>query len=182
MIGGASRDLLLNRPFTDYDFCTDATPEQMKAFLPENASYAFARFGSVRINEKPYEIDITTLREEGGYEDFRHPSKIKFIAETRTDCFRRDFTINAIYIAENGDKLDYVGGIFDLNRRRIRFIGDPYERIRQDPLRILRAERFAHKLGFHIEKKSQQAINELRPLLEKLNPEKVKMELLKDSN
>lgn len=175
MIGGTSRDFLLEREVLDYDFVTDATPEQMKTFL-ENANYRFEKFGTVRLKIDNEHIDITTLRKEDNYSDFRHPGKITFTKKLEEDYVRRDFTINAIYIDENYKIIDLCCGISDLNNKIIRFIGDPSTRIKEDPLRILRGERFAYKLGFKIEKNTLDAMNENRGLLEKLNPEKIKEE------
>jgi len=178
MIGGTSRDFLLKIHYDDYDFVTDATPDEEKSFLP-HAEYAFAKFGSVQVREGKLKIDITTLRKEEAYLDHRHPTKIEFIKDPKVDCLRRDFTINAIYIDEAGHILDYVGGVKDLENRLIRFIGEPKKRIEEDPLRILRAERFAKKLGFSLEPKTKQAIEEMHPLVASINPAKVKMELAK---
>lgn len=175
MIGGTSRDILLGKMPSDFDFATDSTPEEEKTFLPE-ADYSFAKFGSIKLKEQGVEIDITTFREEGEYLDFRHPSYIKFVTSPKKDSERRDFTVNALYINGEGDVLDFHHGLEDLQEKVIRFIGDPYARVKEDPLRILRAERFARRLGFSIEEESQKAMDENRLLLEKLNPEKVKSE------
>ncbi len=175
IVGGTSRDLLLGLSPNDWDFTTSATPEQEKEFLP-NADYTFARFGSIKSKFDGVEVDITTLREEGSYRDFRHPSYIRFVTSPKVDSQRRDFTINALYIDGEGRVLDFHGGRGDLKNKLIRFIGDPRKRIQEDPLRILRAERFAKRLGFAIEEETAKAIEELRPLLKKLNPEKVKLE------
>ena len=180
MVGGTSRDYLLGLPYTDFDFVTDATPEEEKLFLP-NAKYDFAKFGSIKIFEDDVEIDITTLRKEEGYSDHRHPKKITFIKDLETDSVRRDFTINAIYIDKDGNIYDYHNGLDDLKKKIIRFIGEPKKRIEEDPLRIMRAERFAKKLGFKIEDESLHAIEEGRGLLSLLNPEKIKMERKKES-
>ncbi len=175
MIGGTSRDFLLGLPVSDLDFATDATPDEERLFLKE-ANYAFARFGSIHIPSEPTHIDVTTFREEEGYDDHRHPKTIRFIKNMRQDSVRRDFTINAIYVDAEGRMYDYHGGLQDLEKKLIRFIGDPYARIKEDPLRILRAERFAKRLGFQIEEQTQKAIDELRGELSYLNPEKVLME------
>lgn len=179
MIGGTSRDLLLGFPSLDYDFVTDATPEQEKSFLPP-FSDAFAKFGSIKLKDEGIEIDITTMRKEEGYVDFRHPSKITFITSMEEDSLRRDFTVNALYLSQNGTIFDFHDGMKDLENKVIRFIGDPYVRIQEDPLRILRARRFAKRLSFSIDPLSEKAIIELEPLLSKLNPEKVKMEAKKE--
>lgn len=172
IVGGTSRDLLLGRSFTDRDYCTDATPEEMKAFLPK-ANYSFARYGSVRLYKDKQEVDITSLREEGKYLDCRHPSYVKFVKDLKKDYKRRDFTINAIYIDKDYKAIDYCGGLIDLDKRLIRFIGDPIKRVKEDPLRILRAYRFAKVLGFELEEKTRLACLEGEPMLTKLNPDKV---------
>jgi tRNA nucleotidyltransferase (CCA-adding enzyme) len=164
---------------SDIDLVTDATPEEEKAFLPD-LKMTFARFGSVHLKTEAGDIDITTLRRESGYKDSRHPSKIEFIRDLKEDSLRRDFTINALYIDCQGNVSDYHGGLEDLKNRLIRFIGDPVTRIQEDPLRILRAERFAKRLGFQIEENTEKAMEEHRDLLRLLNPEKIAMEMKKE--
>lgn len=175
-IGGTSRDLLLGLVPSDFDFVTDATPEQEKEFLP-NADYSFAKYGSLCDKSFGVECDFVSMREEGEYKDHRHPSYISFIKDPKKDSERRDFTINALYLnPDSGELLDFHGGMEDLKNKQVRFIGDPRKRIEEDPLRILRAERFARRLGFSIEPESQKAIHELRGLLSELNPQKVLQE------
>lgn len=175
MIGGTTRDYLLGLDVFDFDFVTDATPDEMKEFLPD-ACFTFAKFGSVRVKVNDVKVDVTTLRVEEDYIDYRHPGKIKFVKTIEEDYKRRDFTINAIYIDEKFNVIDPANGVDDLKSKKIRFIGDPEKRIKEDPLRILRAKRFAKKLNFEIEEKSLKAIDEFEYLLEKLNPEKIKEE------
>ena len=175
MIGGTTRDYLLNKEVFDYDFVSDATPEDMEKFLTD-ANYHFAKFGSVRTKVDGVHVDITTLRIEGAYIDYRHPSEIRYVKEIKQDYVRRDFTINAIYMDENYQIIDPSNGCEDLKSGIIRFIGDPVKRIQEDPLRILRAERFAEKLNFVIEPKSLEAIKNYRHLLDKINPDKIREE------
>lgn len=175
IIGGTSRDYLLGRPVDDYDFVTDATPDEMKEFL-ENADYTFSKFGTIRLSLYGRKVDIVTLRTEGEYADYRHPKMIKYIRRIEEDYVRRDFTINALYIDKKFNVFDFCGGLQDLKNRIIRLIGDPEKRIREDPLRILRAERFAKKLGFVIDEHTLKAINNNRHLLKELNPDKVREE------
>lgn len=177
-VGGTTRDFLLNRNFDDFDLVSDATPEQIKEFLP-NADFSFSKFGCVRIKQENFKIDITTLRIEGDYLDFRHPSFVKYVKNIDEDYKRRDFTINALYMDKDGKVYDFCGGKTDLNNKLIKFIGDPETRIKEDPLRILRAKRFAKTLGFEIEKNTLMAIQKLEYLLSKLNPQKVEEELSK---
>lgn len=175
VVGGTVRDYLLCRDLDDLDFVTDATPEEEANFLPE-ADFTFKKYGAVRYPFKGKHIDITTLRVEGAYNDSRHPSSVSFVKDPRLDYVRRDFTVNALYLDEKYNLLDYCEGKKDIENKTIRFIGDPKTRIIEDPLRIVRAERFRDRFGFEIEEKTQKAIDELRYLLAKLNPEKLKEE------
>jgi tRNA nucleotidyltransferase (CCA-adding enzyme) len=124
IVGGTARDLLLGRDFSDRDYVTDATPEEEKAFL-KDANYAFERFGSVKMTYEGQEIDVTTLRKEEDYQDFRHPGKVIFVKTPKRIIRRRDFTINALYLTSDYSVLDYCGGLADLKNKIIRFIGDP---------------------------------------------------------
>lgn len=175
LIGGTSRDLLLGIDSADFDFVTDATPDQTRVFLPD-ANYRFAMYGSIKVNSLGVTCDVTTLRKETGYSDHRHPSQVEFITSLEEDSWRRDFTVNAIYIDADGKIYDYHHGLEDLDAKLLRFIGDPWQRIKEDPLRIIRAERFAKRLGFNFESDTQKAIDELQGELSSLNPEKVLME------
>ena len=164
VVGGTVRDFLLGKEITDLDFVTDATPEEEMKFIPE-ADFTFKKFGAVRYPNKGKHIDITTLRQEGEYNDSRHPSKVTFVKDPKLDYVRRDFTINAMYLDEEYKVIDFSSGQEDLKKKLIRFIGDPVKRIEEDPLRIARAERFAKSLGFEIEEKTLQAIKSKRDLL-----------------
>ena len=175
LVGGSVRDLLLGRHYTDHDMVTDATPDEMKDIVPEG-NFVFAKYGSVRMKVNGEEVDITSLRKEGEYNDSRHPSYIEFIKDPEVDSIRRDFTINAMYLDENYNLLDFHSGKADLDNKIIRFIGDPEKRIKEDPLRICRAERFAEVLGFKIEDNTLKAIESLRPLLKVLKKEKIEEE------
>lgn len=174
-VGGSVRDSLLGLEVFDFDFATDATPEEILKFLPD-VKDTFAKFGCIKYKGKFGRAEITTFRKEEKYDDFRHPAKIVFVKSLEEDSKRRDFTINAIYRDIDGKIYDPTGGIKDLENKVIRFIGDPETRIKEDPLRILRAKRFASKLGFGIESNSLKAMKKLSYLIEKLNPDKVREE------
>ena len=174
-VGGSVRDELLELEVYDFDFATDATPEEMMKFLPD-ANDTFAKYGCIKYKGEHGRAEITTFRVEEDYDDYRHPKTVKFVKSLEEDYKRRDFTINAIYKDVNGKLYDPAHGVFDINNKVIRFIGNPESRIKEDPLRILRAKRFAAKLGFKIDDNSLEAINKLSYLLDKLNPEKIKEE------
>ena len=105
MVGGTSRDYLLGREILDFDFVSDATPSQMKEFLSFDES--FVSIGSVHISFLGHKVDITTLRVEEDYKDYRHPNKVAFVKELRLDAKRRDISINALYIDKNGNVYAY---------------------------------------------------------------------------
>ena len=174
-VGGSVRDNLLGLDVFDFDFATNATPEEMMKFLPD-ANDTFKKYGCIKYKGEFGRAEITTFRVEEEYDDYRHPTKIKFVKSLDEDYKRRDFTINAIYKDIDGKLYDPANGVSDLKNKLIRLIGDPEKRIKEDPLRILRAKRFAIKLGFKIEEKTQKAIDEFSFLLEKLNPDKIKEE------
>lgn len=178
MIGGTSRDYLLGIKIDDYDLVTDATPSDMKSFISDG-NYVFAKYGCVKVKYDGFNIDITTLREESNYVDSRHPGVIKFTNDIKIDSRRRDFTLNAIYIDENYEVHDFYDGQTDLKNRFLRMIGDPDTRIKEDPLRILRAYRFATIYKLEIDEKLKEAITKNQNLLNNINKEKIKEEINK---
>ncbi len=179
MVGGTVRDYLLGLPLDDMDVVTDAKPEEIEKFLP-NASFVFARFGSVSYKtEKKVKFDITTLRQEVGYEDGRHPDKICFVKDLSIDVRRRDFTVNALYMDSNLKVIDYVDGQKDLNNHILRMVGNPDARIKEDPLRIIRALRFSIDYNLKIDNELELAIKNNIDLLNRLNIEKIKQDIKK---
>ncbi|MCR4911952.1 MAG: CCA tRNA nucleotidyltransferase [Bacilli bacterium] len=181
LVGGTVRDYLLKLPLDDFDVVTNATPDDMHKFLLD-ASYTFEKYGSVRCIFNKTKFDITTLRKENSYSDSRHPSKIEFCDSLEEDVLRRDFTINALYMDKEGKVYDFVDGQKDLKDKIIKMIGDPDKRIKEDPLRIIRAFRFAVSLSFFIDKPLMDAILRNKELVKKLNPEKVNQDIKKCSN
>ena len=178
LVGGTVRDYLLGEELTDMDAVTDATPEEMKEFLPD-ADFHFAKYGSIRYLYEQLKFDITTLRVENNYADSRHPSNVQFVKNLSEDVKRRDFTINGLYLNSSLEIVDYVGGQNDLKNHLIKCIGDPDKRIKEDPLRIIRAIRFAIDFDFQIEDSLEQAIFDNVYLLKNLNIEKIKQDLHK---
>ena len=178
LTGGTVRDFLLDKELTDMDLVTNATPKEMESFL-DNVDTTFSMYGYIKCKYQGNKFDITTLRKEKAYKDSRHPSKIKFVTSLKEDYKRRDFTINAMYLDESFKLYDYCSGKEDLENKIIRFIGKPSKRIKEDPLRILRALRFSLLLDFSIEKKSEEALIKNSFLLEKINKDKIKQEVRK---
>lgn len=178
LVGGSVRDYLLKMPTSDMDLCSDATPEQTKEFLPE-ANYRFAKYGTVSFHYDIYRVEVTTLRTEGQYVDFRHPREITFVKSPELDYKRRDFTVNALYLDRDMKVFDFDSGLADLKTKTLKMIGDPLQRIEEDPLRMIRALRFKLKLGFDFDENLEKAIHSKIELLDHLNPEKRDFEIKK---
>ena len=181
LVGGTVRDCLLDKELTDMDLVTDATPLEMKEFLPD-ADYTFSKYGSVKVKIGEVKFDITTLRKEEGYGDYRHPSKICFTKSIKEDVFRRDITINAMYMDKDLKVIDLVGGQKDLNNKIIRMIGNPRKRIEEDPLRIIRVFRFMLETGFSIDEELKTAIEEKIEMVNLLNRDKIIQEIKKSNH
>lgn len=177
LVGGTVRDYLLNEPLTDMDAVTDATPNEVLNFLP-NADDTFARLGSLKYKDPSgIKFDITTLRKESGYTDSRHPNKVVFVKDLFEDYPRRDFTVNAMYMDKDLKVYDFCNGQKDLQNHTLRMVGDPDHRLKEDPLRILRAIRFHLMFHLDIEKTLLEAMRDRFYLLENITDAKIRSEL-----
>ena len=176
IVGGFVRDYLLGRESQDIDVCTNATPKEIKEVF-EDSFLPTEDYGSVIVNKYGVRFEITTFRKEFSYQDHRKPVEIQYIDDLYQDLLRRDFTINAICIDENGEVIDFLGGRDDLERKLIRTIGDAADRFHEDALRILRAIRFATVLDFQLDASVSSAILETRHLLSELSYQRKKEEL-----
>ena len=184
LVGGCVRDILLKREPKDWDVTTNALPEEIQKIFPD--SVYENNFGTVGIKTNSVDkklaiVEVTTFREEGKYEDFRHPLEIKFAKNVEDDLGRRDFTVNAMAqdIDEPGNTVDPYDGQADLKAELIRAVGSPEERFREDALRLMRAVRFAAELGFQIEPKTTEAIKNSADLLEHIAQERIRDEFVK---
>ncbi|CAI2601708.1 CCA-adding enzyme [Apilactobacillus kunkeei] len=177
-VGGSVRDTILGLDIHDVDIATSAYPEEIKKIFNRTVDTGIEH-GTVMVihNKKGYEI--TTFRTESGYQDFRRPDKVEFVRSLAEDLKRRDFTINAFAMRENGEVTDLFDGITDLKNHLIRAVGNPNERFHEDALRMMRAVRFASKLDFDIESDTLQAIKENSELLEKIAVERIYTEFVK---
>lgn len=151
LVGGAVRDIFLNKEASDWDVATNATPQDVikmfKFVVPTGIEH-----GTVTVHFKKIEIEVTTFRTETGYSDGRHPDSVNYAATIEEDLARRDFTMNAIAVNLSGGKIvDPFKGRKDIKRKIIRTVREPHERFMEDGLRPIRALRFASKLGFKIE-------------------------------
>jgi tRNA nucleotidyltransferase/poly(A) polymerase len=186
-VGGMVRDLLLGRKITDVDIATNAKPEEIILVLQSNGinfNSAHANFGVILAQKENFKVEIATFRKEV-YIKNRYPT-VSFIQSPESDSQRRDFTINALYLSlKQKDIKDFHHGFTDLKKKQIKFIGHPETRILEDPLRVIRAMRFALELNFKLEKNTKAAIKKLfyattYLTVTKLNSEMRKVVLKKD--
>lgn len=182
IVGGVVRDVLLKRPLYDWDFTTNATPEEILKLYPEG--FYDNKFGTVGIkNEDGRPYEITTFRTEGDYSDKRHPDKVSWGKSLEEDLLRRDFTINAMALRQAQGKpfeiIDPHNGQEDLKNKLIRAVGNPDDRFNEDALRMMRAVRIAATLGFTIEQATLQAIQANAGKIKQIAVERIKDELFK---
>jgi len=183
--GGSVRDQLRGTAPDDYDIATSARPREILKLFPQAVPVGVS-FGVVLVpfppakpGGKKVEIEVATFRSDGTYRDGRHPDSVCFTDE-KEDARRRDFTINGMfYDPVEGRVIDYVGGENDLREGIIRTIGDPALRFGEDYLRMIRAVRFASRLGFQIEPQTTAALTKLASHIVKISAERVRDEFLK---
>lgn len=179
LVGGCVRDLLLGIAPKDFDVATDAGPDRIMGFFPRSGQVG-AHFGVVLVREAGAQVEVATFRRDLDYSDGRRPDAVQFESDPRQDVLRRDFTINGLLMdPESGAVLDLVGGRADLENRLVRAIGDPDARFREDHLRLLRAVRFAARLGFQIESATFEAIRRNHSLITKVSAERIRDELVR---
>ncbi len=184
MVGGCVRDLLRGAKPQDWDIATNAKPEEIKEVFPE--SFQDNKFGTVTFlthSKDPTlrEVEITTYRVDESYSDKRHPDKIRWAKNIEEDLSRRDFTINAMASDLNLKIIDPFHGREDLEGKIIRAVGDPFKRLSEDALRMMRAVRFAITLGrgWIIDEKTREAIENNASLLQIISKERIRDEFLK---
>lgn len=179
IVGGAVRDMIMNRKVVDYDICTNALPEDVRKVFLENKYKVIEtgiKHGTVTVVSNNASYEVTTFRSDGAYLDNRHPDKVNFNVSLEEDLKRRDFTINALACDANGKIYDFHGGIEDIHQKTIRTVGNPNTRFKEDALRMLRALRFKMTLKFEIEEKTEKAIIANSDLIKKVSIERINSE------
>lgn len=180
VVGGWVRDALLGAPSHDVDVTTSAHWRQTASCLRAagiTVHETGTKHGTVTAVLDGRPVEITTYRVEGAYSDLRHPDEVRFVTDVREDLARRDFTINAMAFHPARGLLDPFGGREDLARGLIRAVGDPRLRFGEDALRVLRAVRFACRMGFSVEPRTQEALAACAPELAHVARERVGQEL-----
>ncbi|TNF75887.1 MAG: polynucleotide adenylyltransferase PcnB [Acidobacteria bacterium] len=183
LVGGAVRDLMLERRPKDFDVSTDARPQQIRRLF-RNSRIIGRRFRLAHVYFREGIVEVSTFRRnpdpeaQDGAPGDRLITDDNVFGTPEEDAFRRDFTVNALFY-DIGDYsvIDYVGGIEDLEQRLIRAIGDPEIRFKEDPVRMLRACEIAGRLGFDIEEKTAAAARSCRREIERASPARMAEEI-----
>ncbi len=186
LVGGGVRDLLLGREPKDFDVATNATPDKVKELF-RNCRLIGRRFRLAHVYFREEIIEVATFRGhhadgESGEGETRNGMVVRdnVYGTLEEDAVRRDFTVNALYYnIKDFSIVDYTGGLDDLNKGVLRLIGNTRQRYREDPVRMLRAVRFAAKLGFRLESETETALIELGSLLADVPPARLFDEMLK---
>ena len=177
-VGGCVRDMLMGLPPHDWDLCTNAGPEEMKAcFAGWKTVETGLKHGTLTVVCDGEPVEVTSYRAETAYSDHRHPDEVRFVRRIEDDLSRRDFTINAMAWDGKTGLIDLFDGQGDLQRKLIRCVGAADERFEEDALRILRALRFAARLGFAVEENTARAIHGKKELLKNISAERIYAEL-----
>lgn len=184
LVGGCTRDLLLQKTPKDWDITTNASPEEIMAIFPD--SFCNNDYGTVGVKNEETEdpslkvVEVTPYRAESGYSDSRRPDKVRFGVSLSEDLARRDFTVNAIAFNFAEAKLiDEHNGLADLKAKRLKTVGNPDERFGEDALRMMRAIRLASELEFLIEEETMAAIKRNSYKLGHISVERIASEFLR---
>ncbi len=182
LVGGSVRDAILGRELVDLDFATDARPEQMLAFLRGWADAVWdigARFGTVGARSGDLQLEFTTYRADAYAADSRKP-EVSYGADLLSDLGRRDFTVNAMAVRlRDGQFIDPFDGLLDLAVKRLRTPGSPQDSFSDDPLRMLRAARFASQLGMTVDSQATAAMADMAERIDVVSAERIRDELVK---
>lgn len=178
LVGGCVRDMVMGRTPEDYDMTTDARPEEVLAAFPKTYPTGW-KHGTVTVALDGGTVEVTTFRTEGNYSDGRHPDGVRFVSSLAEDLARRDFTMNAMAMGEDGAITDPFGGRADLAAGQIRCVGEGERRFQEDGLRMFRGLRFAAQLGFSLENASADALRRCADRAAAVSAERVRTEVEK---
>ncbi|MEX2411437.1 MAG: HD domain-containing protein [Candidatus Paceibacterota bacterium] len=182
-VGGCVRDIVAGETPEDWDITTNAKPDEIIEIFPD--SVYENDFGTVAIKTESEDetlkiIEVTTFRTERGYSDNRRPDKVEFTDKVEEDLARRDFTINALALdIKTKEFIDPYEGERDLSNKIVKTVGSPDERFQEDALRLIRAVRFAIKLGFKLEEQTKKSILKNSELIKTVAVERIRVEFEK---
>jgi len=179
IVGGAVRDIVLGKEPDDIDIATNVPMAKIEELFPTHDIGKNKDFGIVVVEYKDENFEIAQFRKDGTYSDGRRPDTVEIVPDFKDDAARRDFTINAMGIDSEGNIIDYFDGMKDIKDKVLRTVGIPSERFGEDHLRMLRAIRFASRLGFKIDPETAQAIKDGSENINKIAGERIKKEFVK---
>ncbi len=174
-VGGCVRDVLLHQPIHDVDIATSAYPSEIKELFSRTIDIGIEH-GTVLVLWHEEQYEVTTFRTESTYQDFRRPDQVTFVRSLAEDLKRRDFTMNALALAENGTIIDLFNGLSDINQKIVRAVGDANERFHEDALRMMRGLRFISQLDFTMAPDTLAAIEKHSQLLSFISIERIRIE------
>jgi len=180
IVGGAVRDIISgDKVPDDIDIATDVDMDKIEQMFKAYDIGKNKQFGIVVIKHMGYDFEIAQFREDGKYFDGRRPASIRVGVDFQTDAGRRDFTINAMGVDSEGKVVDYFSGQKDIQNKVLRTVGDPEKRFQEDYLRMLRAVRFATRMGYKIDPSVTKAIKQHSSKISKVSSERATKELMK---
>jgi tRNA nucleotidyltransferase/poly(A) polymerase len=181
IVGGSVRDILMGKEPNDIDIATTLSTQEIKEIFQDSSDNIgqSEKFGIVMVKYQNYNFEIAQLRNDGEYSDGRRPETVELGVSEKEDAARRDFTINSMLIDVDGNILDYFGGQTDIQNKKIRAVGNANDRFKEDKLRIMRAIRFASRLGFEIEPDTFNAIKDNANAITNVSVERITKELVK---
>ncbi|QHT46849.1 CCA tRNA nucleotidyltransferase [Bacillus sp. SB49] len=178
VVGGAVRDYLSGRPVGDIDIASSEPPERIQEIFDKVIPVG-VEHGTVIVRYRSESYEVTTYRKEATYSDFRHPDEVTFVRSISDDLARRDFTINAMAMDRHGTIIDPFNGREAVDAKRIEAVGDPVQRFREDPLRMMRAARFHSQLLYTLDKKTEDALKKEASMLRHISIERIAEEMRK---
>ena len=178
IVGGCVRDLILHKTPKDWDITTSAPCDTICHLFPKTIPTGI-KYGTITVILNNKSFEVTTYRKDNVYTNHRKPDSVSFTKSLNEDLRRRDFTMNAISYNEKTGFIDLFNGIYDIENKIIRCIGNPDKRFKEDALRMLRAIRFSSTLGFFIEKQTFDSILENSALIKSISAERISIELQK---
>ena len=179
IVGGSVRDMILGHEPHDFDIATNIPISKIETIFNCHDIGANKTFGIICVNVNGFTFEIANYRTDAAYTDGRHPDSVKIVKSFKEDSARRDLTINALGMDKNGNIIDHWNGQNDIKNRIVRMVGNPFERLREDKLRLLRVVRFAVKLDFEIDPITFDAIKQFAKDLNQISPERIRDELFK---
>ena len=174
-VGGCVRDVLLHQSIHDVDIATSAYPSEIKELFSRTIDIGIEH-GTVLVLWHEEQYEVTTFRTESTYQDFRRPDQVTFVRSLAEDLKRRDFTMNALALAENGTIIDLFNGLSDINQKVVRAVGDANERFHEDALRMMRGLGFISQLDFTMAPDTLAAIEKHSQLLSFISIERIRIE------